>query len=63
MDYFLTISSINIDVKNFKWSVNSEMSRDITSFITITTQSTSNGSDKTDTLENSSRITLSHLIP
>jgi len=39
------------------------MCKDITSFITITTQSTSNGSDKTDTLENISRINLSHLMP
>ena len=61
MDYFLTVSSINIDVNNFKWSVNSEMCRNIISFNTITSQSTPSGSDKTDTLENISRITLSHL--
>jgi hypothetical protein len=37
---------VNNRCKTCKWSVNSEISRDITSFITITTQSTSQGQIK-----------------
>ena len=59
---FISFFYVNNRCKTCKWSVNSELIRDGTSFITITTQSTSNRSDKTDTLENSSRITLCHLI-
>jgi len=62
MDKPLTVFS-TIDVKIYKWNANSEMSRDCITFITFTTQSTSNGPDKTDTLENISRPALCHLIP